>query len=135
MFDPTVEILKKYDKIAVYGLSANENKPSHKVPMYMAGNGYDVIGINPKQSQIGDIKTYPKLSDIEEDIEILNVFRPSSEAKEIVRQALRRKEEKGDIKAVWLQLGIFDDEARRMAEEGGLEYIENACMLVEHGKM
>lgn len=135
MFDATIEILKKYNKIGVLGMSKNPSKPANSVPMYMQSSGYEVIPINPTADEIEGKKSYPNIAETEEEFEILNVFRPSDEAEDIVRQAIKRKEDKGDIKAVWLQLGIFSDEARRLAQENDLEYIENACMLIEHGRM
>jgi len=134
MSDQTLDILSKYKKIAVYGMSKNPSKPAYTVPMYMRENGYSVIPINPTTDAIADMKTYRSLSEIEEEVEILNVFRPSAEAVDIVEQAIERKNTIGDLKAVWLQLGIYNDEAKVLAEANGLEYIENACMFVEHRK-
>ncbi|GAB5465615.1 MAG: CoA-binding protein [Candidatus Kapaibacteriales bacterium] len=135
MFDKTVEILKKYDKIAVVGMSANQSKPSHNVPEYMDSSGYTIYPVNPKADEIGGKKVYRNLLDIEEEVEVVNVFRPSNEAIQVVRDIIQRNKNKGDVKAVWLQLGIFSNEAKELAEQNGLEFVDNKCIMVEHRKV
>lgn len=126
------EIFSKYKSIAVYGMSANESKPSHYVPVYMMNKGYEVYPINPVSPEIAGRKVYKTIADVPGEIDILNVFRPSEEAPEVVRYAIERKKAKGDIKLIWLQDGIISEEAKKLAEENGIEFIQNACMFREH---
>lgn len=128
------EIFEKYKNIAVYGMSTNLEKAAHNVPGYMLKKGYNVIPINPTAETIMKQKVYKNIMDIPDSIDILNIFRPQDEALEIVKEAVERKNAKGDIKLIWLQLGLQNAEAKKLAEENGIEYIENKCIYVEHKK-
>lgn len=128
------EIFEKYETIAVYGMSTNLAKAAHSVPGYMLKQGYKVIPINPTADKILKQKSYQKLSDIPDKIDILNIFRPAEEAEAIVKEAIERRKEKGDIKLIWLQLGLSNEKAKQLAEENGIEYIEDKCIYVEHKK-
>jgi predicted CoA-binding protein len=88
--------------------------------------GYRVIPVNPHADVLLGEKVYRRLEDIPEPIDLVNVFRPSREAPEVARQAVAV-----GAKGVWLQLGISSEEARRIAEEAGLDYVENRCIAVE----
>ena len=125
-------IFDNYKTIAVYGMSTDLSKAAHTVPGYMLKQGYNVIPINPKADTIMKQKVYRSLEDIPEDIDILNIFRPEEEALGIVEEAVARKKKKGDIKLIWLQLGLRNPEAKKLAEENGIEYIEDKCIYQEH---
>ncbi|HPD33158.1 MAG TPA: CoA-binding protein [Candidatus Kapabacteria bacterium] len=131
----TQEILSKYKTIAVYGMSGNPSKPAYEIPEFMIEKGYNIIPINPKEEQILGKKVYHNLMDVPDKIEILDVFRPSQEVVEVVRQAIERKKAKGDIDVIWLQLGIYNDEAKALAENNGLEFIQDKCLKIEYNKM
>ncbi|OJI07757.1 MAG: CoA-binding protein [Candidatus Micrarchaeum sp. ARMAN-1] len=124
------EILSKYHLIAVVGCSRNEGKPSHDVPEYMQSAGYKIIPVNPSADIILGEKAYKSLLDIKFPIDVVDVFRPSPETPEIARQAVQIK-----AKALWLQEGIFNDEAKKIAEDNGLLFIMNRCMMKEHYKL
>lgn len=126
------EAFDKYKNIAVYGMSINPEKAAHTVPVFLLKQGYNIIPVNPKYDIIAKQKAYSNLLDIPDEIEILNVFRPSEEAVEIVKQATERKKQRGDIKLIWLQLGISNEEAKQLARENGFEFIQNKCMYVEY---
>lgn len=126
------EIFDKYKTVAVYGMSTNPAKPSHKVPVFILGKGYNVIPVNPVADEIAGKKAYKSLMDIPDTIEILNVFRPSEHCLDVVKEAVERKNAKGDIKLVWLQEGIINEEAKKLAEQNGMEFIQNACMHKEY---
>ena len=126
------EIFQNHKNIAVYGMSSNFEKPAFTVPGYMIKQGYNIIPINPTADTILKRKVYRKLADIPEQIDMLNVFRPSDEALEVVKEAVERKKDKGDIKLIWLQLGIKNDEAKKLAEDNGIEFIQDKCIYVEH---
>lgn len=124
------EILSKYHVIAVVGCSRNEGKPSHDVPEYMQSAGYKIIPVNPSADIILGEKAYKSLLDIKFPVDVVDVFRPSPETVEIAKQAVQIK-----AKALWLQEGIFNDEAKRIAEDNGLIFIMNRCMMKEHYKL
>lgn len=126
------EILERSTTIAVYGMSRHEAKPAHSVPAYMATQGYTIIPVNPFVADILGAQSYASLLDIPERIDILNVFRPSEDAGDVVREAVLRKKERGDIALIWLQLGITNNEARVLAEENDIVFVQNQCLYVEY---
>ncbi len=126
------EIFKEHKTIAVVGMSKNPRKAAYSVPMFMKGEDYNIIPVNPTADDIEGMKCYHTLSDVIENIEIVNVFRPSDDALEVVKEAIKRKEEKGDIKVIWLQEGIYHPEAKLLAEQAGIVYIEDKCMYKEY---
>ncbi len=126
------EILENYKKIAFYGISTNPDKPAYRVPAFMQSKGYEVIPINPHADQILGKKVYRNLMDVEEEIEILDVFRPSEQTPQVVREAIERKKARGDIKVIWLQLDIKNEEARQLAEENGFIFVQDKCLHIEY---
>jgi uncharacterized protein len=126
------EIFEKYKTIAVFGMSTNEAKPSHYVPVFLLNHGYNIIPINPVASEIAGQKVSKNILDIPENIDILNVFRPSNQVLEVVEEAVERKKARGDIDLIWLQEGIVNDEAKKLAEANGIEFIQDKCMLKEY---
>lgn len=129
------DLLAKYKNIAVYGMSEKEEKPSNYVPSYFIDHGYNIMPINPKAKKIRDLKIFKTLKDVEGDIEILDIFRPSQDAPAIVKEALERKKEKGDVKVIWLQEGILSDEAKSLAEGAGIEFVQDRCVYKEFVKI
>jgi len=125
--DTILEILKKYKTIAVVGLSSNPMRPSHAVTEYMQGAGYRIIPVNPNEREVLGEKSYPRLEDVREKIEIVNVFRRAEEVPPVVESAIRV-----GAKVVWMQLGIENEEAAAKARAAGLVVVEDACILVEH---
>jgi predicted CoA-binding protein len=124
------KILTKYKTIAVVGCSRDPEKAAYQIPKYMKDQGYKVIPINPFAETIFGEKTYPSLIDVKEPIDIVDVFRPSNEAVAVVKQAIMKK-----AKAVWLQLGIVNEEAAQLAKENGLDFVMDKCIMVEHKKL
>ena len=126
----TSEILKKYRTIAVVGLSPNRMRPSNGVADYMKRSGYRIIPVNPGHSEILGEKCYRTLDDVNEPIDIVNVFRRSEYVLEIAETAIRK-----DAKVLWLQEGISHDEAAAKARAAGLEVVMDTCILKEHRKL
>ncbi|HET7529561.1 MAG TPA: CoA-binding protein [Mycobacteriales bacterium] len=122
-------MLEDYDTVAVVGLSADPIKSAHSVPAAMQAYGWRVIPVNPHADELLGEKVYRRLADIPEPVEFVNVFRPSAEAAEVVRQAVEI-----GARAVWLQLGIVSDEARAIAAQHGLLYVEDRCIAVERAR-
>lgn len=126
----TTEILNKYSKIAVLGMSPNPDRPSHYVSEHMINSGYEVVGVNPGQTEILGQKIYGTLSEVPGPLEIVNVFRASVYLREIVEEAISLKP-----KVLWIQLGISDPDAEALAEKAGIEVVREKCIMVEHQNM
>ena len=127
------EIRKFLDwkNIAVVGMSNTEGKAANYVPSYLIDQGYNVIPVNPNSPQIMGRKSYESASKVSERFEILNIFRPSHDVPAVVKDALQ----KDGIKVIWMQEGIYSEEAERMALEKGIEVVYNRCMMVEHARL
>jgi uncharacterized protein len=120
------DVLERYTVIAVVGASRSPVKEANRIPRQMQEAGYRIIPVNPVADELFGEEVYRNLAEIPEAIEIVDVFRPAREAPDVVREAIS-----AGAKAVWLQLGISSPEARRLAEEAGLDYVENRCIAVE----
>ena len=127
------EIKKFYNlkNIAVVGMSKNEEKPSHFVPRYLVKNGYNIIPVNPTTEEILERKSYNQVSEIKEDVDIVDVFRKSEDIVPVVEDLLKKK----GIKVIWLQKGIFNQRAEEMAKTNGIDFVYNRCMLEEHQRL
>jgi predicted CoA-binding protein len=126
-----LRLLTTYKTIAMVGLSPDPMRPSHFAAIYMLSNGYDVIPVNPRvagQEILGQ-KVYASLADIPRPVEIVDVFRKPSECVPIAEQAVAI-----GAKVFWMQLGVINDEAIRIAREGGLETVQNRCVKIEHAR-
>lgn len=126
------EIYKHSETIAVYGMSRDPAKPAQFVPAMLKDKGFTIIPINPAAQEILGLKSFPTLDSIPDKIDVLDVFRPSAEAYDVVRQAVERHKDKGDIRVIWLQEGIENDEAKALAEQAGIIFIQNHCMRKEY---
>ena len=125
-------ILEKTRSIAVFGRSKDPGKTAHWVPEFLGKKGYDIIPVNPTGEVILKRKSYPDLKSVPKRIDVVLVFRRSEEALEPVIQAVKRKKERGDIIAVWLQQGIRNEEARKLAEENRILFVQDRCMMHEY---
>ncbi|HYH28219.1 MAG TPA: CoA-binding protein [Actinomycetota bacterium] len=120
-------ILKEAKTIAVVGLSSKEHRESNSVAKYLQRSGYRIIPVNPKEQEVLGEKAYASLKDVPEDIDIVDVFRRAEQTPDVAREAA----EVG-AKVLWLQLGIANDEARRIAEEAGMDVVMDSCIRTEH---
>lgn len=125
--DPILDILKKYKTIAVVGLSSNSMRPSYGVAKYIQSVGYRIIPVNPNEQEALGEKSYARLEDVPEKIEIVDVFRRAEDVPPVVESAIRV-----GAKVVWMQLGIENAKAAERARAAGLIVVEDACVLVEH---
>ena len=119
------EILERATTIAVVGASRDPNKAGGSVPIGLQHRGFRIIPINPYADELFGERVYRSLSEVPVKIDLVDVFRPSQDAPEIARQAVSV-----GARALWLQLDIRSAEARRIAEEAGLDYVENECTAV-----
>ena len=117
-------------KIAVVGMSKNSYKDAHTVPKYLIDNGYDVIPVNPTTNEILNRKCFEKVSDIQTDIDIVNVFRPSDQVLDVIEEAISK-----NPKVIWLQEGIHNPDAEDIARKQGIKVVYNRCMFAEHRRL
>lgn len=125
MNEAAERILRESRTIAVVGLSTNPAKAAHAVPAAMQAAGFRVIPVHPSAETILGERAYRRLADVPEPVDVVEVFRPSTEAPGVAREAVGI-----GAKALWLQQDLTSAEARTIAEEGGLAYVEDACMAV-----
>ena len=125
------DILSRYKTIAMVGVSNDQTKPSTIVMKYMQKYGYKVYPVNPsaKGQKILGEEVYAKITDIKENVDIVDVFRPSKEVSAIAEDTV-----KIDAKVLWLQLGIRDENAKELVEKNHIEYVENKCTKMEYQK-
>ena len=125
------EILSKYKSIAMIGVSNDPTKASTIVMKYMQEYGYKVYPVNPSASgqKILGEEVFSKITEIKEPIDIVDVFRPSKEALEIAEDTI-----KIGAKVLWLQLGIRDENAKKLMKKNNIDYIENKCTKMEYQK-
>ena len=125
------EILSKYKKIAMVGVSNDPTKVSTIVMKYMQKYGFKVYPVNPKaegQKILGE-DVCGKITDIKDKVDIVNVFRPSKEVLDIAKDAVNIK-----AKVLWLQLGIKNEQAKKLVIKNKVEYIEDRCTKMEYQK-
>lgn len=128
--DETVErILRTYDTITVVGASNAPHKAAHYVPVHMQEHGWRIVPVNPRGGTIVGEPAYPTLADAPGP-GFVNVFRPSEQTPDIARQAVA-----AGATALWLQLHIASDEARQIAEDAGLLYVEDRCLIIEQRRL
>jgi predicted CoA-binding protein len=121
------EILAETKTIALVGASPRPERPSNSVMRYLLAQGYRVIPVRPHRTEILGIPCVDSVTDIEEPVDLVDVFRRAEFCPEVAEQAAA-----AGAKALWLQLGIISPEARAIAERAGMEYVENACTAVVH---
>lgn len=126
----TIEaILKECGTIAVIGLSSSPSRASHGVASYMKRHGYKVIAVNPNETDVFGEKAYPALASVPDKVDLVDIFRRSSEAGSAVDDAIA-----AGAKAVWLQEGVIDEAAAQRALDAGLQVVMDRCWLKEHAR-
>jgi predicted CoA-binding protein len=121
------EILSDAHTIALVGASPNPARPSNSVMRYLLAVGYRVIPVRPHVREILGIPCVPSLAEIDEPVDLVDVFRRAEFCPRVAEEAVDAK-----AGALWLQLGIVSPEARAIAEAAGLDYVENACTAIVH---
>ncbi|MDX1586421.1 MAG: CoA-binding protein [Balneolaceae bacterium] len=127
-------MLKKAKTIAVIGCSKNEYRTSHHIASYLQEEGFTIIPIHPDYDEVLGEKAYDSILDLPSDteVDIVDIFRDSEHTAEMVEEIIEWSERTGQKPVVWTQLGVSSDDARRLAEEAGLPYVEEKCLMVEH---
>ncbi len=125
-----IEILKQTKTIAIVGLSPDESKASNMVAKYMLKAGYEIIPIYPKEDEILGQKVYRSIEEVPQRIDMVNMFRKGSFAKDLYEQIKKRD----DVKFFWLQLGIVNNEVGEEVLKDGLGFVQSKCLKIEHEK-
>ena len=123
-------ILENSKTIAVVGCSSNPEKAANRIPKYMKDHGYKIIPINPNSENVLEEKSYKSILDVKESVDVVDIFRPSEDCLEVVKEAIKIKP-----KVIWMQSGIINDEARKLAEQHGIKVVMDKCLMVEHRKL
>ena len=128
--DEEITEILNLKKVVVIGMSKHQEKAAHFVPKYLLENGFDIIPVNPNSDEILNKKCYKEINDIKDDIDIVDVFRPSEDVLPFVKDAIKK-----NPKVIWLQEGIHNEEAEKLAREHGIDVVFNRCMLAEHQRL
>jgi uncharacterized protein len=126
------QLLQQYNHVAIVGISANPSRPSHFVASYLQSQGYTIVPINPRYAGTTLLGKYVyhtlrEAKEAGEQIEIVDVFRKSEDTLPIAQEAINI-----GAKVLWLQLGIRNTDAGKLAHDAGLEFVEDRCIKVEH---
>jgi uncharacterized protein len=135
--DPYIAaILAEAKTIAMVGASAASNRPSYFAMKYLLGKGYQVIPVNPtlQGQEILGRKVFAALADVSAPVDVVDIFRNSAAALDVVSEATRLKDKLG-IKVIWMQLGVRNDQAAAEAEAAGLKVVMNRCPKIEYGRL
>jgi predicted CoA-binding protein len=124
-----LRILERYRRIAMVGLSSNPFRPSHFAAIYLLSEGYEVIPVNPRESEVLGRTCYPSLTAIPGPVEVVDIFRETAAVPGIVEEAIAI-----GAKVVWMQLGVIHNEAAQRARAAGLEVVMDRCMKIEHAR-
>jgi predicted CoA-binding protein len=135
----STEVMKKHKVIAVVGASKSPTKEAHTVPLYLKGNGYRIVPINPSADEILGERAYPSLLDLPDslakEIEVVEVFRPSEELPDVARQVVQLSKRHQRPYVFWSQLGLENEDAKKILTENGVPYVMNSCMRVVRASM
>ena len=125
--EAVVERLLKAKRIAIVGLSDNPARPSYGVAAYLQRHGYDIVPVNPRCKEVLGVPAAAALAAVQGPIDLVNVFRRSEQCAAVAAEAIAV-----GAKRIWLQLGIRSAEARRLAQEAGIDYVEDRCIKIDH---
>lgn len=121
------EILRRYRKIAVVGISPDARRASNGVSRYMMRNGYEIFPVNPNIEAFEGIPAYADLDSVPGEVEILNIFRRPEYVPALVDAAIRK-----GVKVIWMQLGVVHEEAAARAREAGIAVVMDRCIMQDH---
>src|SRR5215472_194866 len=124
-----LRVLEAYRRIAMVGLSSNPFRPSHFAAIYLISEGYDVIPVNPRETEVLGRKSYPSLTAVPGPVEVVDIFREPAAVPAIVEEAIAI-----GAKVIWMQLGVIHEEAAERARAAGLEVVMDRCMKIEHAR-
>ena len=128
--DEEIKQILELKNIVVVGMSRHKEKAAHFVPKYLHENGFNIVPVNPTADEILDNKCFKEINDVDNEIDIVDIFRPSDQVLPFVKDAIKKKP-----KVIWLQEGIHNQEAEQLARDAGIDVVFNRCMLAEHQRL
>lgn len=130
--DPEVirRVVTSARTVAVVGASPDPSRPSHGVARYLQAAGLRIFPVNPSISTLFGVPAYPSMADLPEPVDVVDVFRRPEYTVDIAREAVAIK-----AGALWLQLGVVNEQATRIAAEGGLDVVMDRCLAIEHRRL
>ena len=129
--DEEIKKIYSFKNIAVVGMSRDPAKAAHFVPKYMIEMGYNIMPVNPSADEILGRRTYSRVSAIKSQVDIVDVFRPSEDVYPVVEDSIK----KNGIKVIWLQEGIQNSDAEKIALERNIRFVFNRCIMAEHMRL
>jgi predicted CoA-binding protein len=126
----SLELMRDAKTIAVVGVSSNATRPSNDIARYLIDAGYTVYLVNPNERELFGRKVYPSVKDLPEPVDIVDIFRRAEDVPPVVDDAIAAK-----AKAVWMQLGIVNEDAAVKARAAGLDVVMDLCTKVEHRRL
>jgi len=122
----TITRMLRGKRIAVVGLSDNRSRTAHRIAQFLRSTGREVVPVNPNHDEVMGVRCYPTVASVPGKVDVVDVFRRAEFCADVVRDAIEAK-----AGGVWLQSGVFNDEARQLAEKAGIDYVEDRCLMVE----
>ncbi len=131
------EIINSTKTIAIIGLSSSQNRTSYRIGKYLLDKGFTIIPVNPNEDSVFGLKSYPKISDLPEDVEVdmIDIFRNSDYTADMVDEIVEWSEATGQKPVIWTQIGVSSNEAKSTAEKNGFTYVKDKCLMVEHRRV
>lgn len=128
------ELFDTVETIAVIGCSSNPYRTSNHITKYLIDQGFNVVPVNPNETEVFGLKSYPSIDEIPEgvNVDIMNIFRNKKYTDETVIEIIEWADRRGQKPIIWTQLDVSTDSSKKRAEEAGLTYIENRCIMVDH---
>ena len=123
----SIERMLAAGRIAVVGLSDDPSRPSYQIASYLKREGYEVVPVNPTHATVMGMKCYPSLKEVPGEIDLVNVFRRSEFCPDVTRDAIAV-----GASGVWLQSGVRNEEARKLAQSAGINFVQDRCIMIEH---
>jgi uncharacterized protein len=117
----------KAKRIAVVGMTPKPNRAANYVPAFLRERGKEIVPVNPIYAEVDGLKSYPSLADVPGKIDVVLVFRRPEFCAQVAEEAAKVR-----AAGLWLQSGIYSEEAKRIAEEAGMNFVQGRCMMVEH---
>ncbi len=128
--DKEIQNILSLKRVVVIGMSKNSSKAAHYVPKYLSDNGFEITPVNPTTDEILGKKCHSSVLNVDDSIDIVDIFRPSNDVLPFVKDAIKKKP-----KVIWLQEGIHNSEAEDLARKEGIAVVFNRCMLAEHKRL
>ena len=128
--DKQIKKILEMKNVVVIGMSRHSEKAAHFVPKYLHENGFNITPVNPTADEILEKKCFKEINDVYDEIDIVDIFRPSDQVLPIIKEAIKK-----NPKVIWLQEEIHNEEAEQLARDAGIDVVFNRCMLAEHQRL